>query len=227
MTYEIFGNTMPAVTIRLDQGEGIYTQSGGMVWMTEGIQMSSNVKGGVGGAFGRMFSGESIFMVTYSARRAGSEVTFASSMPGEIRPFNISHGREIIAQKGAFLCAEPGVKLSTYFAKSVKGGLFGGEGFILQKFSGDGMVFCEIDGSVREVTLAPGEVIHVDTSNIAAFEPSVKYSAEMVKGVKNILFGGEGLFLSTLTGPGKVWLQTMTIDELAKRIIPCIPELKK
>lgn len=223
MTYEIFGSTMPGVTVKLNQGESVYTQSGGMVWMTDSIRMSSNMKGGVGSAFGRAFSGESIFMVTYSAEHGSGEITFASSVPGEIKAFQIAPDREIIAQKGAFLCAESGVKLSTHITK-MKGGFFGGEGFILQKYSGSGIVFCEIDGSVQEITLAPGEVLHVDTSNIAAYEPSVKYSAKMVKGVRNVLFGGEGLFLSTLTGPGRVWLQTMTIAELARKIIPYIPK---
>ena len=223
MRYKIFGDTMPAVTIQLDRGESVYTQAGGMSWMTEGIQMESNMRGGLGKAFGRMFSGESLFMATFTATRQDDEITFASTMPGQIMKFDIRPDYEIIAQKGAFLCAEPSVQLSTFFTRGVKGGLFGGEGFILQRFSGDGAVFCEMDGSVREINLAPGELLRVDSGNIAAFESSVQYSAEMVKGFKNILFGGEGLFLSTVRGPGRVWLQTMTSAELAKRILPFIP----
>ena len=223
MLYKIFGDMMPAVTIQLDQGESVYTQSGGMSWMTGGVKMDTNMRGGLGGAFGRIFSGESLFMATFTATRQNDEVTFAATMPGQIVKFNIRPGYEIIAQKGAFLCAEQSVELSTFFTRGVKGGLFGGEGFILQKFSGNGAIFCEMDGSVCEMDLAPGEVIRVDSGNIAAFESSVQYSAEMVKGFKNILFGGEGLFLSTLRGPGRVWLQTMTVSELAKKIIPYVP----
>lgn len=223
MQYKIFGDMMPAVTVRLSRGESVYTQSGGMSWMTEGVKMESNMKGGLGKAFGRMFSGESLFMATFTATRDVDEVTFASTMPGQILKFDIRPDYEIIAQKGAFLCAEHSVQLSTYFNRGVKGGLFGGEGFILQKYSGNGAVFCEIDGSVQAIDLAPSELLRVDTGNIAAFETSVQYSAEMVKGFKNILFGGEGLFLSTLRGPGRVWLQTMTTSELAKKIIPYLP----
>lgn len=223
MRYKIFGDMMPAVTIQLDRGESVYTQAGGMSWMTEGVQMESNMRGGLGKAFGRMFSGESLFMATFTATRQNDEITFAATMPGQIMKFDIRPDYEIIAQKGTFLCAEQAVQLSTFFTRGIKGGLFGGEGFILQRFSGNGMVFCEMDGSVCEINLMPGELLRVDSGNIAAFESSVQYSAEMVKGFKNILFGGEGLFLSTLRGPGRVWLQTMTVSELAKKIIPFIP----
>ncbi|MDO5548894.1 MAG: TIGR00266 family protein [Eubacteriales bacterium] len=223
MNYKIFGDMMPAVTVQLAPGEQMITQSGGMSWMTDGIRMETNMRGGLGGAFGRMLSGESLFMATFTATRPGDEITFASTMPGQILPFTLRPGYELIAQKGAFLCAEPGVQLSAYLTRGVKGGLFGGEGFVLQRLSGQGMVFCEMDGSICVIDLAPGERLRVDSGNIAAFEASVGYSAEMVRGFKNILFGGEGLFLSTLTGPGRVWLQTMTTSELAKRIIPYIP----
>ena len=224
MQYRIFGDMMPAVTIRLSRGESVYTQSGGMSWMTEGVQMESNLKGGFGKAFGRMFSGESLFMATFTATRDVDEVTFAAAMPGKILKFDIQPNYEIIAQKGAFLCAERGVQMSPYLTRGVRGGLFGGEGFVLQRISGEGMLFCEMDGSIRQIDLAPGERIRVDSGNIAAFEATVGYSAEMVKGFKNILFGGEGLFLSTLTGPGRVWLQTMTVSELAKKLIPYLPQ---
>ncbi len=223
MRYEIFGDMMPAVTVQLAPGESVYTQSGGMTWMTEGVRMETNMKGGLGRAFGRMFSGESMFMATFTGSRPDDEVTFASTMPGEIRAFNIRPGYDIIAQKGAFLCADPSVELSAFVNRGIKGGLFGGEGFILQRYSGSGTVLCELDGSVRQIDLAPGEIIRVDSGNVAAFEASVGYDAEMVKGFKNILFGGEGLFLTTLRGPGRVWLQTMTVSELAKKIIPYIP----
>ena len=223
MRYEIWGDQLPAVTMHLEAGESVYTQRGGLSWMSDGISMQTNMKGGLGKALGRMFSGESMFMATYTAQRPGAHITFASSMPGSIRVFQVAPGVEYIAQKNAFLCAQPGVTLSAEFTRSFKGGLFGGEGFILQRYSGQGLVFLELDGSIRQYDLGPGEIIKVDSGNVAAFEASVTYSAEMVKGLGNILFGGEGLFLTTLQGPGKVWLQTMSISELAGRIIPFIP----
>ena len=221
MKYKIFGGQMPAVTVRLDAGESVYTQSGGMSWMTEGITMDTNLKGGLGKSLGRLFSGESMFMATYTAQRE-ADITFAASLPGEIRPFRIAPGQEYIAQKGAFLCATPGVTLSAV-VNGMKSGLFGGEGFVLQRLSGEGLVFLELDGAIQEIDLQAGEKLIVDTGNVALFEAQVGYSAQMVKGFKNILFGGEGLFLTTLTGPGKVWLQTLTASEIARRIIPFIP----
>ena len=221
MKYKIFGNQMPAVTLRLEAGESIFTQSGGMAWMTDGFQMETNMKGGLGKSLGRLFSGESLFMATYTAKKQG-DITFASSLPGEIHAVEIGGGQEYVMQKGAFLCATPNVHLSA-FVTGVKTGLFGGEGFVLQRLSGQGMAFLELDGAVQEVTLQAGEKLIVDSGNIAYFEAQVGYNAEMVKGFKNILFGGEGLFLTTMTGPGRVWLQTMTASELARRIIPYIP----
>lgn len=223
MRYEIWGDNLPAVTIELDAGESIYTQSGGLSWMTDGISMETNARGGFGKAIGRLFSGESIFQATYTAQRSGSSITIASSFPGHIKALEVGPGKEYIAQKGAFLCAQPTVDISVAFTRA-KAGFFGGEGFILQRFSGYGMVFLELDGSVKELELQPGQMLKVDTGNVAAFESTVEYSAEMVKGFKNILFGGEGLFLTTLRGPGKVWLQTMSVDALAQRIIPYIPQ---
>ena len=221
MKYKIFGGQMPAVTVRLEAGESVYTQSGGMSWMTEGITMDTNLKGGLGKSLGRLFSGESLFMATYTAQRE-ADITLAASLPGEIRPLQIGPGQEYIAQKGAFLCATPGVTLSAV-VNGLKSGLFGGEGFVLQRLSGQGLAFLELDGAIQELDLQAGEKIIVDTGNVAFFEAQVGYSAQMVKGFKNILFGGEGLFLTTLTGPGKVWLQTLTASELARRIIPFLP----
>lgn len=221
MKYKIFGGQMPAVTVRLEAGESVYTQSGGMSWMTEGISMETNLKGGLGKSLGRLFSGESLFMATYTAQKE-ADITFAASLPGEIRPFRIEPGQEYVAQKGAFLCATPGVTLSAV-VNGMKSGLFGGEGFVLQRLSGEGLVFLELDGAIQEIELQAGEKLIVDTGNVALFESQVSYSAQMVKGFKNILFGGEGLFLTTLTGPGKVWLQTLTASEIARRVIPFIP----
>lgn len=223
LNYEIFGGNMPAVSIRLNPGESIYTQTGGMVWMDSGITMSTNMQGGFMKGLGRMFSGESLFMATYTSSSPNQEIVIASTFPGHIVAVDVRK-MSIIAQKGAFLCAQPGVSISAYVTKSIGAGLFGGEGFILQRISGTGLVFLEIDGSLVEKTLESGESIKVDTGNVAAFEETVSYQAEMVKGFKNILFGGEGLFLTTLTGPGRVWLQTMTMPAFAKQLIPFLPK---
>ena len=223
LRYEVFGGNLPAVSIKLDAGQSIYTQSGGMLWMTGGINMETNMKGGLGKGLGRMISGDSLFMATYTANAPGQEIAVASSFPGSILDLTMN-GNGIIAQKSAFLCAEPNVTLSAYVTRSIGAGLFGGEGFVLQRITGFGKVFLEIDGSLVERILAPGETIKVDTGNVAAFEESVAYQAEMIKGFKNILFGGEGLFLTTLTGPGKVWMQTMTLPAVARKLTPFLPK---
>lgn len=223
MRYEIWGSDMPAVTLTLDAGESIYTQSGGMSWMSDGIDMQTNARGGFAKSFGRMFSGESIFMATYTSQRPGTTLTIASAMPGTIKALRITPGKDIIAQKNAFLCATQGIDLSIAWSKRVGAGFFGGEGFILQRLSGDGLAFVEIDGSIKEYDLAPGEILKVDTGNVAMFEASVSYEIQTVKGFKNVLFGGEGLFLTVLRGPGRVWLQTMTTAEMAKRLAPFMP----
>lgn len=224
MQYKVIGDTMPAVEVVFDAaGESIYTQSGGMAWMSEGVTMDSNMKGGLGKSIGRMFSGESLFMATYRAERAGSMVAFASTVAGEVLPIDVGAGGGMICQKGAFLCAQETVNLSVAFTKKLSAGLFGGEGFILQNISGTGMVFLEIDENKVEKNLAPGEVLKVDTGNVVAFEKTVNYEIEMVKGLKNIVMGGEGLFLTKLTGPGRVILQTQNFNEFAGRIIRLVP----
>lgn len=224
MQYKLIGSTMPAVEVYFDApGESMYTQSGGMAWMSEGITMDSNMKGGFGKSIGRMFSGESLFMATYRAERAGSMIAFASTVAGEVVPVNIGESGGIICQKGAFLCAQATVNLNVTFTKKLSAGFFGGEGLILQDISGTGMVFLEVDGDKVEKQLAPGEVIKVDTGNVVAFEKTVQYEIETVKGLKNIFLGGEGLFLTKLTGPGKVILQTQNFNEFAGRIIKMMP----
>jgi uncharacterized protein (TIGR00266 family) len=223
LNYRIFGENLPAVSIRLNPGESIFTQSGGMTWMDNGIQMDTNMKGGLMKGLGRMLTGESLFMATYTATQPNQEIVIASTFPGSIAAIELS-GRSVIAQKSAFLCAQPTVTLGTFVTKGLGAGLFGGEGFILQRLAGFGTVLIEIDGSLVERVLAPGETVKVDTGNVAAFEDTVQYQAEMVKGFKNVLFGGEGLFLTTLTGPGKVWLQTMNLPGFAKSLIPFLPK---
>ncbi len=224
MQFRILGDTMPAVEILFDApGESMYTQSGGMAWQTQGIVMDSNMKGGLGKSIGRMFAGESLFMATYTAQKEDTMVAFASTVAGEILPIDVGATGGMICQKGAFLCAQEGVNLNVTLTKRFSAGLFGGEGFILQDISGTGMAFLEIDGNKIEKQLAPGEVLLVDTGNVVAFEKSVSYEIETVKGFKNIFLGGEGLFLTKLVGPGKVILQTQNFNEFAGRIIKMIP----
>ena len=222
MRYRIFGDKLPGLTLQLDAGESIYTQSGGMSWMTNDFQMDTNVRGGLMKGLGRMLTGESLFMATYTAQTNGAEITLTSAMPGEIRALQLDGQKQYIAQKSSFLCAQQGVVLST-FVNKLKTGLFGGEGFLMQRLSGDGMVFLELDGSIVEIELKPGERLKVDTGNIAFFESDVKYDVETVKGFTNIFFGGEGLFLSILEGPGKVWLQSLNTASFAARLMGFMP----
>ena len=172
MDYRILGETLPVVEVRLNAGEAMYTQSGGMAWMSEGLTLDSNIKGGLMKGIGRMFTGESLFMATYTAVRPDCIIAFASTVPGRILPVDMSR-TSLICQKGAFLCAQPTVEVSTVFTKKLSAGFFGGEGFILQQLKGSGMAFLEVDGDVVEKTLAPGEVMKVDTGNVFAFEPTV------------------------------------------------------
>ncbi len=223
MKCDVFGNDLPGVSITLDQGESVYTQSGGMAWMDEQIKMETNLKGGLMKGIGRMVSGESLLMATYTATAPNQEIVFASTFPGQILEFDLHKGEEWICQKSSFLVGEPSIHLNVEWTKKFSAGLFGGEGFILQRISGEGKVFLEAAGSVVKRELAAGEVIKVDTGNVVAFNQSVRYEIETVKGFKNIFFGGEGLFLTKLTGPGTVYLQTLTMQNVATRLIPYIP----
>ena len=222
MKYEIKGSPLPVVIMTLESGEQIKTQKGAMSWMSPNMSMSTNAGGGVGKALGRMFSGESMFQNVYTAQNGEGMLACASTFPGEILPVQVSPGNTIIAQKTAFLASEFGVEMSVFFQKKAGAGFFGGEGFIMQKFSGNGYVFLEIDGSVITYDLAPGQQLLVDTGNLAAIEESVKIEIQQIKGVGNVLFGGEGLFNTLVTGPGKVWLQTMPKNVIAAAIAPFV-----
>ncbi|MBQ6168927.1 MULTISPECIES: TIGR00266 family protein [Ruminococcus] len=223
MRYTIIGQTVPAVECELNAGESMFTQSGGMIWQSQGIKMTTNARGGLGRSLGRMFTGESIFMANYTAEVAGAKIAFGSTVPGSVVPVNISQGG-LICQKGAFLCAEQTVDLKAIFTKKFTAGLFGGEGFILQQLFGQGMAFLEVDGDMVERYLNPGEVIKVDTGNVVAFEPTVQYEIETVKGLGNIFLGGEGLFLTRLTGPGKIILQTQNFNDFAGKVLSLAPK---
>lgn len=224
MKYELIGKTVPAVECTLNKGEAMYSQKGGMAWQSEGVVMKTNAKGGLMRSIGRKFSGESIFMNTYTAEKDGAKVAFATTVPGNIVALNMEkHPEGFMLQKGAFLCAEPAVETKVAFTKRISSGFFGGEGFILQKALGKGTLFLEVDGDPVIKKLEPGEVVKVDTGNVVGFESSVKYEVEMVKGIGNVFFGGEGLFLTKLTGPGKIILQTQNFGDFAGKVLSIMP----
>lgn len=221
MVYEIKGGAFPVVECKLQDGEAMVTESGSMVWMSPNMQMETK-GGGIGKMFSRAFTGENIFQNVYTARGNGL-IAFGSSFPGKIVPLEITPGREMIVQKNAFLASETGVELSIHFKKKLGAGFFGGEGFIMQRLSGRGMAFVEIDGELVEYDLAPGQQIVVDTGNVAGYEASVQMDIRQVPGLKNMFFGGEGIFNTVLTGPGKIWLQTMPISSVAAAVAAFIP----
>ena len=199
------------------------TEGGAMAWMSPNMKMETTSNGGIGKALGRAFSGERIFQNIYTAQGGAGMIAFASSFPGSIRPFEIGPGQEMIFQKSAFLASEGGIELSLHFRKKIASGLFGGEGFIMQRVSGQGTVFAEFDGHVIEYELQPGQQIVVDTGHLAAMSASCSMDVKSVPGVKNMLFGGEGIFNTVITGPGHVWLQTMPISNVAGVLRPYMP----
>ena len=222
MKFKINGTNLPTVDIFLEDKEVVFTEAGGMAWMSSNIEMETSTRGGVMKGLGRMLAGESLFLVHYAAI-GKAKITFASEFPGKILPLKLEKGQEIIFQKDSFLCAENSVNIDIHLRKKSGAGLFGGEGFILQKATGPGYIFFEIDGEVSKITLKRGELLKVDTGHIALYEPTVEYDFIVVKGVKNVLFGGEGLFFATMNGPGKVWLQSMPIKNLARKLLQYMP----
>lgn len=223
MRYTIKGDSTPVVICELEAGESMMTESGSMVWMSDNFDMKTS-GGGLGKALGRMFSGENIFQNIYTAKGGPGMIAFATSFPGSIRAVRVTPDRPVIVQKSAFLCAEPGVELSLFFQNRMKAGLFSGEGFIMQKLSGNDMAFIEIDGHGEEYTLAPGQRIVIDTGNLAMMDASCSIDIRTVGGIKNTLFGGEGLFHTVVTGPGNVVVQSMTINALAGAIASVLPQ---
>ena len=222
MKYSIEGEPLPVVICELEAGETMITESGAMSWMSPNMKMETTSNGGVGKMFGRAFSGESLFVNRYTAEGGNGMIAYASSFPGSIRAFEIAPGQEIVAQKRSFLAATAGVDLSIFFQKKASSGFFGGEGFIMQKLSGQGLAFLEFDGYVKQYELAPGQQIVVDTGYLAAMDPTCSIEIKTVPGIKNMLFGGEGLFNTVVTGPGRVWLQTMPVPQLAGAVQPYI-----
>ena len=223
MDYKILGSTMPVVEFTLEQGEKLCSQSGAMKWMTQGIDMNTGMAGGLAGAFKRKIAGESSFLNYFTSQQDGEKIAFGHTFPGHIIPVDVSK-ESVICQKRAFLCATEHVDLSIAFQRRLGAGFFGGEGFIMQKVSGSGLAFLEIDGECVEMQLEAGESLKVETGAVGMFQESVRFNIERVKGVTNMLFGGEGLFLTTLTGPGRVWLQTMPIQSMVGEMSSYLPK---
>ena len=223
MQYQIAGEPLPVVTCQLAAGETMITERGSMSWMTPNMRMETTTNGGLGKAFGRLLAGEALFQNRYTAQGGPGLIAFASSFPGSIRAFEIGPGKELVVQKSGFLAAEAGVELSVFFQKKLGSGFFGGEGFIMQKLSGQGIAFAEFDGHVVEYELAAGQSLVVDTGYIAAMDATCSMDIVTVPGVKNAFFGGEGLFNTVVSGPGHIWLQTMPISSVAAVLRPFFP----
>lgn len=223
LNYQIEGGNLPVVICYPEAGQTLCSESGAMSWMSPNMNMETNSGGGFKKAMGRLFSGDSIFMNEYTAIGGSGMIAFASSLPGTILPFELHTGNGIIVQKRGFLAMEKGLDVSVYFQKKLGKGFFGGEGFIMQKITGNGMVFVEIDGYCKEYDLRVGESIIVDTGYLAAMSETCTMDIQMVKGAKNIFLGGEGLFNTVITGPGKVYLQSMPISNIAEKLIPYLP----
>jgi uncharacterized protein (TIGR00266 family) len=218
MKHTINGTVMQTVNFELEKGETLFSESGGMSWMSENIKMDTSTRGGLVEGIKRRFSGESIFLNTFTCLEGTGIITFSSEFPGKIIELDMKLGKEMICQKDAFMCAQDSVKLEMHFRKKMGAGFFGGEGFILQKLSGKGKAFVELGGEITKFTLIKDQTLLVDTGHIAMYEPTVDFDIRLVSGAKNVLFGGEGLFLATLKGPGTVWLQSLPLSKLAGKI---------
>ena len=218
MKYLISGTTMQTLNIEMKKNDSVYAESGRMSWMSDNIVMKTKLRGGLIMGLRRKFAGESLFMTDFICESGTGIITFASEFPGKIIELDMTKIKNMVCQKDAFLCAEQNVKLDMLFRRKIGAGLFGGEGFILEKLSGKGKAFVSVSGEIIELSLAKGQSIRVNAGHMAMYEPTVDFDVQLIKGVKNIFFGGEGLFLATLTGPGKVWLQSMPIKKLARKI---------
>lgn len=225
LKYEIEGGHLPVVICYPEMGQTLCTERGAMSWMSPNMEMATNTGGGLGKMFGRLFSGESIFMNEYTPRNGSGMIAFASSFPGSILPVQVTPGNGIIVQKRGFLAMEKGLDLSVYLQHKAGVGFFGGEGFIMQRITGNGLVFVEIDGHCKEYNLAAGESLIVDTGYVAAMSESCTMEIQTVKGAKNIFFGGEGLFHTRVTGPGKVYIQSLPLYHTAQVLAQYMPSV--
>ena len=224
MRYEVKGSVMPLLEVTMKKGEVLWTEQGGMSWMNDGIKMDTGGRGGIGGFLGRMVTGESAWITYYIAERDNAKIIFTPELPGHIVPVELAEGESIIAQQDAFMTASEHVRRSVHIQRRLGAGFIGGEGFILQKITGPGVAFLEIGGEVAEYELAEGETMRANPGYVAMYEPSVDYDIQRVRGIKNMLFGGEDLFLANLKGPGKIWLQSMPFNKLMEQIIARMPK---
>jgi uncharacterized protein (TIGR00266 family) len=226
MRYDLQGTTMQILNIELDQNETVVSESGRLIFMSDNVKMDTRMKGGLWSAIKRKFAGESFFLVNFSSLKGNGIVSFGSEFPGKIIPLQLKEGGDLIAQKDAFLCSESSVTFDATWTKKIGAGLLGGEGLILIKIRGPGIAFFNVGGEVTKIDLEKGQKIRVDTGNLAMFDSSVKYSVERVRGVKNMIWGGEGLFLATCEGPGRVWVQSLPVNELAGKLAEYLPGQK-
>ncbi|MCX6048146.1 MAG: TIGR00266 family protein [Chloroflexi bacterium] len=222
--YHIMGTVQQTVAVDLNPGQTIFSDAGAMSWMTATATMNTTTGGGLGGMFKRAISGASAFIIDFTTSGGPGQVAFCTDFPGKVLAFDLDAGQAVIMHKHAFICAEKSVTLDIFFTKKLGAGLFGGEGFVLQKLTGPGMVFAELDGDAVEYHLQPGQIMKVEPGHVAMFESSVTFDITMIKGMTNILFGGEGLFLATMTGPGRIWLHSMTVSKMAHRVGEYLPK---
>jgi uncharacterized protein (TIGR00266 family) len=223
LAYHILGTVQQVLAVEVLPGKLVYSDAGAMSWMTSSVTMSTKGSGGLGGMLKRAVSGATAFIVDFEATGSPGQAAFSTDFPGKVLPIELDAGQTVVMHKHAFLCAEKSVSLDVFFTKKLGAGMFGGEGFILQKLTGPGMVFAELDGDAVEYSLKPGDLLKVEPGHIAMFEGTVSFEIQMVKGIANILFGGEGLFLGTLAGPGRVWLHSLTPSKMAHRIGEYMP----
>lgn len=223
LQYHILGTVQHTLTVDVQPGQEIYSDAGAMSWMSATMQMKAKTGGGLGGMFKRMVSGASAFIIDYEAVGGPGHVAFTADFPGKILAFELEANQTLIMHKHAFICAEKSVQLDMFFSRKLGAGFFGGEGFILQKLTGPGMVFAELDGDAIEYHLDPGEVMKVEPGYVAMFDSGVAFDIEMLKGLSNMLFGGEGIFLSKLTGPGRIWLHSLSPSKMAHRLVEFLP----
>ena len=223
MEYEIIGGSFPIVECTLKAGEAMITQSGSMAWMDPTIKMETSTNGGIGKVVGRLFTKEALFQNIYTSEKDGSKIAFGTAVPGSIRAIKIEPGKTVICQKSSFLASYGNVEVSTFFNKKIGVGIFGGDGFIMQKFSGEGIVFVEIDGSNKEFELKEGEKLILSTGYLVTMDDTCQIDVQTIKGMKNIFLGGEGIFNTVITGPGKVVVQTMPLAKLSNSIAAYLP----
>ncbi len=223
LKYQIIGTTLQAVVLELQAGQAVYSEAGSMSWMSGNVDMEAKSGGGLGKMLGRLITGESLFVVDYTCSSGTGLVAFSNDFPGKVVPIELAAGQSLVVQKDSFMCAEKTINLEIHWQKRLGAGFFGGEGFLLQRLTGPGLFFAELDGEIVEYTLEAGQVLKVDPGHVAMFEPTVDFDVEMVRGIKTILFGGEGLFLARLRGPGRIWLQTMPMTNLVAAVARYMP----